>query len=71
MPPVPEAHLTAEVVTNHAGQWWSVSLLLVDGNVAAVEGQQPVMWFRTQAAGRKGYRERLKALRDAAWRRVE
>ena len=31
-----EAHLVAEIVTNHAGRWWSVSLVRADGSVAPV-----------------------------------
>jgi hypothetical protein len=66
-----EAHLTAEVIMNHTGQWWSVSLLRADGNVAALAKQPSIMWFRTRERAREVYRERLKALREAGWKRVE
>ena len=49
---------------------FKAALARVEGSVAPVEGQHPVTWCRTRERAREGYRERLKALREAGWQRV-
>ena len=38
--------------------------------MAPVACQLAIEWYRTREEAREGYRERLKALREAGWRRV-
>ena len=65
------AHLSAERVTGPAGEpWWSVTLVLAEGGVAAIAGMPAVQWWPTRDKARDGYRVRLRALRAAGWQRV-
>jgi hypothetical protein len=42
----------------------------VDRSLGVVVGQLPVVWYATREAARAGYRERLRALREAGYVRV-
>ena len=46
-------------------------LVHADGGVAPVAGQPAIAWWQTREEAREVYRERLRALRDAGWQRVE
>ena len=66
-----EVHLSAQQVIQHSGRWWEVRLVRADGRPGAVAGQMPIAWWRTREQAREAYRERLQALREAGFVRVE
>ena len=65
------AHLSVERITGPGGEmWWSVTLVPAQGVVAAIAGMPAVQWWPSRDKAREGYRERLRALREAGWQRV-
>jgi hypothetical protein len=66
------AQLIVDRVPGPGGElWWRVQLLPANNLVDPVAGQMAVEWARTREQAREVYRERLRALREAGWVRVE
>ena len=66
-----DVHLTPQPLPGPCGQmWWEIVLVRADGGCGTVAGQPYIAHFLTLAQAREGLRERLRALRQAGYRRV-
>ena len=67
-----EAHLGVDRVTGPGGQrWCSVSLVRAESDLGGLDGYPAIESGGHPDKARLGYRERLRALRNAGWQRVE